>query len=481
VNAKIVSALSLLAFSAATAQAQQSQQVISDRVAKSMPATYKPPECELKSGHFKVSSGATYLKTAIETEVPENKRRVIESGRKVLLEAIEKNGQAQNGAAWYYLGRVYLVEGDITGADTALAKAQKLAPQCAKDAQAYIQNGWAALMRAGNNFEEQKNPDSALVMYKQAAMLNPGQPLSHYYIAKVLNEQGKPDSAAVQYGMAVTAAENTTDTAMVKVRNQSAFNEGAIYLNAKKYPQAIAAFERYTKWVPKDAEAKRGLAGAYRGAGQNDKAQAIEKELIASGASAGGAAGGAGTQDLMTAGVNLYNDKKYAEAAKAFEQVVAQRPYDREALYNLANTYLAMKDGAKLLPVAQNLASLEPLNETAVKLVGEGYKQNNKVDDAVKVAEKVLAMPVDVKVDDFSATGSNATLTGTATGRDAQTATGKPIPPVPVSLTVEFLDAKGTVVATQDAQIPALKKGETHPLKVTGQGAGIAAWRYKQK
>jgi Flp pilus assembly protein TadD len=297
----------------------------------------------------------------------------------------------------------------------------------------------------------------------------------------VLNEQGKPDSAAVQYGMAVTAAENTTDTAMVKVRNQSAFNEGAIYLNAKKYPQAIAAFERYTKWVPKDAEAKRGLAGAYRGAGQNDKAQAIEKELIASGASAGGAAGGAGTQDLMTAGVNLYNDKKYAEAAKAFEQVVAQRPYDREALYNLANTYLAMKDGAKLLPVAQNLASLEPLNETAVKLVGEGYKQNNKVDDAVKVAEKVLAMPVDVKVDDFSATGSNATLTGTATGREAQTATGKPIPPVPVSLTVEFLDAKGTVVATQDAQIPALKKGETHPLKVTGQGAGIAAWRYKQK
>ncbi len=57
----------------------------------------------------------------------------------------------------------------------------------------------------------------------------------------------------------------------------------------------------------------------------------------------------------MTAGVNLYNDKKYAEAAKAFEQVVAQRPYDRDALYNLANTYLALKDGAKLLPTAENL------------------------------------------------------------------------------------------------------------------------------
>ena len=277
-----------------------------------MPARYIPPECELKSGHFKVSSGATYLKTGIETEVPENKRRVLESGRNVLTEAIEKNGQAQNGAAWYYLGRIYLVEGDITGADTAMARAEKLAPQCAKDIQNYLQNGWAALMRAGNNFEEQKNLDSALVMYRQAAFLNSSSPVSHYYLARVLNEQGHPDSAAVHYGMAAAAGETTTDTSLVKVRNQSAFNAGALYLNAKKYPESIAQFERYLKWVPGDAEAKRGLAGAYRGAGQTEKAQAIEKELIASGAGAGGAAGGAGAKDLMATGINLYNDKKYS-------------------------------------------------------------------------------------------------------------------------------------------------------------------------
>ncbi len=42
-NAKIVSALSLLVLTAVAAQAQQ-QQVISDRVAKSMPAKYRPAE-----------------------------------------------------------------------------------------------------------------------------------------------------------------------------------------------------------------------------------------------------------------------------------------------------------------------------------------------------------------------------------------------------------------------------------------------------
>jgi hypothetical protein len=84
-------------------------------------------------------------------------------------------------------------------------------------------------------------------------------------------------------------------------------------------------------------------------------------------------------------------------------------------------------------------------------------------------------------VTDFTPTGTGATFTATATGRSAQTATGKAIPPAPLALTVEFLDAKGAVVATQDAQVPALQPGANHEIKLTAQGAGIAAWRYKQK
>ena len=478
-NAKIASCLVLLASGAAAVEAQQP---VNDRVAQSMPQRYQQPSCELKSNHFKVSSGATYLKTGVETEIPENKARVWESGRKVLTEAIQQNGQAENPAAWYYLGRIYLQRGDLEGADSALTRAEKGAPQCSKDIQGYRQNGWAALMRAGNNFEEQKNVDSALVLYRQAARIHPRSPLSPYFVAKVLNDKGQTDSAAIYYGMAAAAAETTTDTSEVKVRNRSAFNQGAIYLNSKKFPEAVAAFERYLQWEPNDVEAKRGLAGAYRGAGQVDKAQALEQQLVASGAGgAGGAAGGAGAQDLMSVGVNLYNDKKYPEAAKAFEQVATTEPYNRDALFNLTNTYFAMKDGPKLLASAERLLALEPLNETALKLVGEGYKQTSKVDEAVKTAEKVLALPADVRVTDFTPTGTGATFTATATGRSAQTGTGKAIPPAPLALTVEFLDAKGAAVATQDAQVPALQPGANHEIKLTAQGAGIAAWRYKQK
>ena len=76
----IASAVLLLALAATTAEAQQQPRVLSMRVAKSMPTAYRAPDCGLKSGHFKVSSGASYLKTGIETDVPDNQQRALDSG-----------------------------------------------------------------------------------------------------------------------------------------------------------------------------------------------------------------------------------------------------------------------------------------------------------------------------------------------------------------------------------------------------------------
>jgi hypothetical protein len=93
----------------------------------------------------------------------------------------------------------------------------------------------------------------------------------------------------------------------------------------------------------------------------------------------------------------------------------------------------------------------------------------------------VLALPADVKASEFEVTASGATLTLTTTGRAAQTAGGKAISPVAVPIVVEFLNGSGAVVATQDAEVPALKAGASQDVKVAGQGSGISAWRYKRK
>jgi tetratricopeptide (TPR) repeat protein len=491
VNAKITSAILLLCLDATLGNAQQpsgQQTLVSDRVAKSVPAKYEPAQCNIKPNHFKVGSGAGYVKAALETDVPDNKKRILGQSEKVLLEAIQQNGQDKNPAAWYYLGRTYLQEGKLYPADTAFTKAQQLAPDCAKDISVYRRNAWVALINAGSKFEEDKNTDSAYALYQQANAIYRGSPVGFYRTASILNDRKQFDSAAYYFGQAVAVSANSTDTTDQKYRNNSEFSQGVLLLNAKKYDQAAQAFEQYLKWVPNDPQAKRGLAQAYRGQGKTAQAQALDKEVVASGGASagasvggGGGGGGGGTADLMSAGINLFQDKKYAEAADAFEKVVQAEPYNRDALSSLANTYLALHNGPKLLSTAQRLAAIEPMSESALKLLGEGYKQTSKVDDALKTAEQVLALPANVKASDFTPSGSGASLTLTATGRAAQTASGKPIPPVAVPITVEFLNASGQPVASQDTQIPAVPNGSSQDVKVEGKGAGITAWRYKRK
>src|SRR5438874_5590698 len=118
----------LMAIAASSGAAQGQPKVISDRVAKSQPSKYEPANCGIKPNHFKVGSAAGYLKSAIETDVPESKVRILGQGEKVILEAMQQNGQEKNPAAWYYLGRIYLAQGRLAPADSALTKAQQLAP-----------------------------------------------------------------------------------------------------------------------------------------------------------------------------------------------------------------------------------------------------------------------------------------------------------------------------------------------------------------
>jgi tetratricopeptide (TPR) repeat protein len=463
-----------------TTPALVAQTQINTRVASAMPAKYTAPACGIKAGHFKVSSGASYLKVGVENSVPENRERALNSGKKVLLEAIQQNDQQKNPAAWYYLGNIYLRQGDIAGADTAFSKAEELAPACKKDISDTRATAWIPLVNAGITFTKEQKNDSALALLRQANTIYREKPQA-YQAAGVIFANSKMDDSAVVYLQKAADVANAAN--MPEDRNQATYNLAAILQRSNRNDEAIAALERYLTWVPKDIEAKKALAALYRTTGKTDKAKALDQELLATPGAGGAGAGAAavGTEDVLRIGVNLYNEKKYPEAAAAFEKALVADPYDRDALYNLSNTYLALKNGAKLLATSERLVAIEPLNENSLKLQGEGYRQSKKIDSAVKIAEKVLALPVDVKVTAFTPSPTGAKLTATVTGRAAQTPAGKPLPPAPMTLVFEFLNQQGAPVATQEAQVPALKADASQTITVEGQGSGIAAWRYKKK
>jgi tetratricopeptide (TPR) repeat protein len=475
VNTRIMLAAGLFGVAAYPAAAQQP--TVNNRVVQGLPSRYLPPTCGLKSGHFKVSSGATYLKTGVETGLPANKSRALASGQKVLLEAIQQNGQEKNPAAWYYLGRVYLQQGDLAGADSAFTKAEAMSPGCKQDISAQRYNGWVPLVNAGISFAKEQKNDSALVLFREANLIYRDKPQG-YSAAAVILANNKMDDSAIVYLQ--KAADIATAANMPEDRNLATFNLAAVLQRQNRNEEAAAALERYLGWVPNDVPAKRALAGIYRATGKVDKAKALEAEVGVAPPAAGSPAVG-GQAAAMSAAIALYNAKKYDSASTAFEQIVAAEPYNRDALYGLANSYIGLKKGPQLAQAAARLVEIEPLNDDVLRMLATGQRMSKKETLANKTAMKVISMPVSVTVTEFAPAADGASVKGTATGREAQNARGKPVAPKPITVIFEFLDSTGAVVGNQEIQVPALKAGESHPIEAKAQGAGITAWRYKQK
>ena len=450
-------------------------QEYNQRVKLAMSSKYQAPRCQLKGGDFRVSSAATYLKTGVELPDPVKKEGQLRKGTSVVTEAIASAGQDKSAAAWYYLARLDLNLGDLRGADSAFTRAVVLQPDCAEDVKGYRQTAWIALMTPAAEFVRQHKVDSAVALLRQASIISRDFPQGYHNLGVLYFNSGELDSAAVYFKLAQGVASR--DERFKKDLSASTVNLAAVLQRMNKHAEAAAELKKVLQWDPNDIDAKKALIQSLRATGASAEAAQLEQQMLAAGATAGTLS----NDDLTSMGVNLFNAKKYAEAAEVFEKVAAASPGDRTALANLANTYLAMKAGDKLVPVALRLVAMEPLNESNLKYLGEGYRQQHKQDDLIKTITKLIRLPTSVEGVQFQRRKEGATLTGQAVGRQATDEAAKSLPAAPVTIVVEFLNAEGAVVSSDDVAIPALQPGAKHDWKAEGKGDGITAWRYRAK
>lgn len=468
--------LGLAATLVASAAAQQPVSIVDARVAEAQQDRFVIPLCPMTMDS-RLTNAQRALRAGIEERDPAKKAKGMTDALTVLTQVLAAN--PGNGPANYYLGRWHLLRGDMAGLDSAWTRAEEILPDCEPDITSYRQNAWAVLTNAGIEKQNAGDLDSAKVFYVRANHAFRKLPHAFMNLGVIYANEAKNDSAAVYFRDAVAATEG--DSTMVEERKALLLNLGAVHQRLGNHREAVNTFGVYSRENPDDNEVLRHMAASYRSMEMTDSAEAIETRLIS--ALSAMDLDQLDAQDLLAIGVGFFNAEQYPRAADAFRRVVAQNPHDRDGLYNLANTYLALKDWPNLATTAETLRGLEPMSEDVLRLQGQALREMGGRDaEVLKVAEALVGLPFLVEVTRVSYAGQEARLAGTATGRGALTAEGRPIPPAPVALTFEFLDILGNVVGTADVAVPALTQGQAHPFTLTAPITQVVSgWRYKRK
>ncbi|NNG17095.1 MAG: tetratricopeptide repeat protein [Gemmatimonadales bacterium] len=477
------------------------------RVVNAQPVRYQPSDC-YKTGHFSVRGAASSLKTASENEV--NRERLLRDAKSSLVRAIVERGQEENPGAWYYLGRTYLYQGDVLGADSALTRAEELAPDCAAEALDLRQRTWRGIAEAADLHVQAQHVDSAITAYRFALAIYRAEARAYSNMGSIFELAGQPDSALIYFRLAANmdtevdgkpdpeiaravrrvaqlyAEAGNTDSAGVYLElliasavaaNDSAGRDaatsalGRVMFQAQRYPEALSAFKRLAEWRPGDDNAKRNLASIYQAAGHEDSAQAIYAEL---GVAVTPRVDTTSAAYLINRGAGKYREGQFQAAAADFQQAVTADPANRVALVNLALAYNELKDGAKLVEAAKRSIARDPYHELSHRFLVQGYVFQEENGLAREAVTRLEQLPITVDSVTASPSQEGLSVSGVAMGRD----TG---PSAPMVLLFEFLGADGAVISTGEVSLESLAPGAASRFVAVGQGSGIVDWRYRKQ
>jgi hypothetical protein len=235
---------------------------------------------------------------------------------------------------------------------------------------------------------------------------------------------------------------------------------------AAAFAPAIDALSDYVATYPAEPEAAISLATLYAQSGRAGRAAAVFDSLAAH-------ATDLEPDALFAPGTRMVEQGLYRAGARALTLGLAKNPFRRDALFSLAVAYYQLRDSASLLPVAQRLLLLDPLNRASLKLVAAGWDFGRRRDSTrAYVARADSGLAVEISVPSFVPDTAGASLEAAALNL-------KSVPSTPFRLTVEFLDASGQVVATASHEVPSLPARQNHPFELQVSGKHIAGWRYR--
>lgn len=371
--------------------------------------------------------------------------------------------------------------------DKALKAQSAAAPACEAELTASRQNEvWLANTRAALDAMSANKGDSAEYYAKRAMTLVGTSPYAHYVLANVANTKNDKKAAVMHWGHVIKFAG--TDSTYKELKNNSQY-----YLAMTQLELASSASGAEAQTLGKEAAESFKVLVAEQPENPDlanmlsnwADALTLAKDTAAiPSVYAGMLANPDKATDLTLTmgGVIATRANRSDDALKLFEGAVKKNVAARDALRNVAATYYGKDQFEKMIDPTTKLVAIDPNNYDAwmfFAYAAQGMARNAKTpvvkkawtDSLVKYQTYAEGLPAKVDVANFTRGAENVSVQLTVEQMAAAGGT--------YTVTVEFVDATGNVVATGSESTGALKKGDKKNVTIKATGKNIAGFRYK--
>jgi hypothetical protein len=375
----------------------------------------------------------------------------------------------------------------FAAADSAWRVVEATSPGCAALGQQWRQQKpWLTVINAAINALNSNKLDSAEYLAKRALILDRTAPYAYSVLASVAKAR-KDYPAAADYWKKTLAAIGT-DTTFNDVRDRTLYDAASVTTERAEAATAVEkkalARDAINAWNALLAHATDdvqntaaiiNLPKLYVIAGDSLSIPKIYAPMIAQPARYG-------ENTMMQAGVVASQYKHPEDAVTLFAAVLARNPYQRDALNNLAASYIFASQYDMVFPAVTRLTDLDPSNPDnwmlsaysyagLLKTTKTGKLNKQYTDSLVYYNGKADKMPVKVSFIEFTRTSDGTTLAGSIENKSAAART--------YLFSVDFLDRTGQVLFTETVTVGPIPAKGTKEFRIKSAKGGVAGFRYK--
>lgn len=340
--------------------------------------------------------------------------------------------------------------GRVEEANEMFERAEAIYPAYEMEIEPTREQTWATLFNQGVEAYNAGNMEQAVEAWSKANLIYPVRPEAFLNLAVIYTQQNQYDQAITAYQQGLEAIDSRPQTREltpeeVAERAQSGAtmleNLAQLLTYTERFAEAEALYRQQLQEKPNDVGLQSSLAVTLARQGKEAEAQEIYSRLLGQTDLSG--------SELFNIGVAMFNSKNYEQAAEAFRRVTEALPNSRDAWYNYANALYANNDFTALVPVAERLVAVDPLNENSALILARAYREAKQNQQALQALQRNEEAPVHVEDLEMRPGEAQTTVRGRVIGNKAAAGT-------PVQLRFTFYGEAGELgVQTVTVNAPA--------------------------